>query len=320
MYIIFPSSKSVIFRHPSMLSYGLVHDTSNMHKRLRRSDMHQLEHLIIEKGSRCGNVAKACKKGWGKASHLATIRNSYETTPIWAASPSFLPLALQPHLRAVTQSRHALFKPVAGHAWSSHDAVGAARCQRESGSRAQSPRGAAKLSKTRRTLWLREASLPASEAHSSARCRTYRTLTRRGSVWHAGKIHHEVAVLGSNAYFQLALKHLARLRHLSDVDSPERRRSVFSEGRKLPAEAGAIRMRCLAIPHAHKLDALVIFEVEDEPGTRMTIINSSTQLNVDDLTPGLWGRKLTVGLHHSTFWGTSASIVSDKERAIINSR
>lgn len=138
MYIIFPSSKSVIFRHPSMLSYGLVHDTSNMHKRLWRSDMHQLEHLIIEKGSRCGNAAKACKKGWGSTSHLATIRNSYATTPIWAASPSFLPLALQPHLRAVTQSRHALFKPVAGHAWSSHDVVGATRCQRQSGSRAQS--------------------------------------------------------------------------------------------------------------------------------------------------------------------------------------
>ena len=153
MYIIFPSSKSVIFRHPSMLSYGLVHDTSNMHKRLWRSDMHQLEHLIIEKGSRCGNVAKACKKGWARASHLATIRNSYATTPIWAASPSFLPLALQPHLRAVTQSCHALFKPVPGHAWSSHDAVGAARCRDQS--TIKSPRGAAKLSKTRCALWLR---------------------------------------------------------------------------------------------------------------------------------------------------------------------
>ena len=164
-----------------MLSYGLVHDTSNMHKRLWRSDMHQLEHsLYNRKGSRCGNVAKACKKGWGSTSHLATIRNSYATTPIWAASPSFLPLALQPHLRAVTQSRHALFKPVAGHAWSSHGAVGATRCQGQFQSTIKSPRGAAKLSKTRCTLWLREASLPASEAH--ARCRTYRTLPRCGSV------------------------------------------------------------------------------------------------------------------------------------------
>ena len=119
--------------------------------------------------------------GLGPDESKRLIRPS-RTPPKWAASPSFLPLALQPHLCAVAQSRHALFEPVAGHA-----GLPAYRRRRtlpateRFHSTIRSPRGAAKPSKTRCTLWLRETSLPASEAHSFARRRTYCTLTRCGS-------------------------------------------------------------------------------------------------------------------------------------------
>ena len=56
--------------------------TSNMHKRLWRYDMHQLEHLIIEKEAVVATSRKLAK-GPGGASHLATIRNSYEIIICW---------------------------------------------------------------------------------------------------------------------------------------------------------------------------------------------------------------------------------------------